>query len=71
MARLPLTKAFLDATYPETYHELNFSHPVATIDGTDVACQTVRTDRYINVVQASIRYTHLQLVVSHGLHRWD
>ena len=54
MARLPLTKKFLDATCPEAYHKLNFSHPVGTIvDGIDVACQTVRKDRYINIVQAS------------------
>lgn len=53
-ARLPLTKKFLDEAYPESYAELNFTNPVATIiDGTDVGCQTVRVDRYINVVQHS------------------
>jgi len=54
MARLPLTKEFLDATYPTSYHDLNFTHPVATvIDGTDVLMETVRTDRYVNISQAS------------------
>ena len=53
-ARLPLTKKFLDESYPESYAELNFTNPVATIiDGTDVGCQTVRVDRYINVIQQS------------------
>ncbi len=54
MARLPLTKEFLDATYPTSYLELDFTNPVATVvDGTDVLMETVRTDRYVNIAQAS------------------
>jgi hypothetical protein len=54
MARLPLTKEFLDKTYPTSYHDLNFTTPVATVvDGTDVLMETVRTDRYVNISQAS------------------
>ena len=54
MARLPLTKEFLDETYPTSYLDLDFTHPVATVvDGTDVLMETVRTDRYVNIFQAS------------------
>ena len=54
MARIPLTKEFLDGSYAQSYVDLNFSNPVATVkDGTDVLMQTVCTDRAVNVMQSS------------------
>lgn len=54
MARLSLTKDFLDETYPTAYHDLDFTNPVATVvDGTDVPMDTVRTDRYVSISQSS------------------
>ena len=54
MARLPLTKEFLDKTYPQTYIDLAFSSPVANVvDGTDVLMETVRVCRAVNIMQAS------------------
>jgi len=45
MARVPLTKKFLDDTYPEAYLDLNFSNRVASVvDGTDVYLETVRSE---------------------------
>jgi len=44
----------LDKSYPQSYIDLGFSNPVATVvDGTDVLLQTVRVDRAVNVLQAS------------------
>ena len=54
MARHTLTKEFLDRTYPQSYKDLGFTEPVATIvDGTDVLLETVRAVRQINVMQSS------------------
>ncbi|EJK44508.1 hypothetical protein THAOC_36944 [Thalassiosira oceanica] len=54
MARHTLTKEFLDRTYPQSYKDLGFTEPVATIiDGTDVLMETVRAVRQINVMQSS------------------
>ena len=54
LARLSLTKDFLDQTYPTAYHDLDFTNPVATVvDGTDVPMDTVRSDRYVSISQSS------------------
>ncbi len=54
MARRTLTKEFLDETYPESYKQMNYSNCVGSVvDGTDVYIQTVRVDRYVNVISAS------------------
>ena len=54
MARHTLSKAFLDKSYPQSYKDLNFKPPVASIvDGTDVLMQSVRVDRAVHIMQAS------------------
>ena len=54
MARLTLSKEFLDNNYPQTYIDLEFSQPVASVvDGTDVLMQTSRVQRAVNVQQSS------------------
>jgi hypothetical protein len=54
MARLPLTKKFLDESYPQSYVDLAFSSPVGSVvDGTVVYCQTVRVNRAVMVMSAS------------------
>ena len=54
MARLELTKAFLDKAYPLSYIHMNFAQRVASIvDGSDVHMQTSRVDRAILVCQSS------------------
>ena len=54
MARLPLSKKFLDGSYPQTYVDLNFSSPVGSVvDGTDVFVESVRVQRAVLVMQAS------------------
>ena len=51
MARVSLTKKFIDNLYHESYLELNFSNVVGSVvDGTDVNLETVHSDRYVNVI---------------------
>lgn len=59
LARLPLNKEFLEKSYPQSYKDLNFPAPVASVvDGTDVLCQTVRKHRAINVILRSDKVKH-------------
>ena len=54
MARLSLTKEFLDKSYPESYKNMGFSNSVASIiDGSDIHAETSRVDRAAGVLQAS------------------
>ena len=49
MARLELTKDFLDKCYPQSYKDLDFTEPVCSVkDGTDVLVETVRINRAVN-----------------------
>jgi len=54
MARHTLSKEFRDKCYPQSYIDLNFTPPVATVvDGTDVLIDSVRTDRVIYTLSNS------------------
>ena len=54
MSWLTILKDFLDKSYPQSYVDLGFSHPVATVvDRTDELMQTLRVQRAVNVQQAS------------------
>ena len=59
LARLPLDEEFMKKSYPQSYLDLNFPAPVASVvDGTDVLCQSVRKHRAVNVIQRSNKIEH-------------